>query len=150
MWRSMLISDLSRVNDIANHIHADFFEAPEVFEEKLTLYPQGCFVFETDQVEGYAFTHPWVLMKPPKLNSFLTTIEGADSYYIHDVVLLPTVRGQHNVEKLFELLNNTFDTMSLISVNQSTNYWNKFGFEKVELDVSNYSDDATYMIRKIK
>jgi hypothetical protein len=147
----MLTKDLPKVNSVANFIHADFYEAPEVFAEKLKLYPSGCFVYDTNNIQGYFFSHPWYYLNPPKLNTLLGHVRAADTYYIHDVALMPDIRGQHLVAEVVELVDTRpYDTISLVSVNQTFGYWSKFGFEIVPgLDLTNYSPDAVYMVKSL-
>jgi ribosomal protein S18 acetylase RimI-like enzyme len=148
----MLVSDLKDVNRIAGLVWgAEFFESPEVFEEKLQLFPEGCFVYDTGTVQGYAFSHPWFRMKPPKLNSLLRTFMGADLYHIHDISLLPAVRGQGVVNQLMPKLEKyiqRYKGVSLVGVNNTATIWNRYNFIAIpEVDVTQYCDTAVYMLK---
>jgi ribosomal protein S18 acetylase RimI-like enzyme len=148
----MLASDLKDVNCIAGFVWGkEFFETPEVFEEKLTLFPEGCFIYETDSVQGYAFSHPWFKMRPPNLNGFLGTFLGADVYHIHDISLLPTIRGQGIVKQLMpqlEKISQRYNGTSLVGVNNTATLWNRYNFIAIpEVDVTGYCDTAVYMLK---
>ena len=148
----MLASDLKDVNCIAGFVWGEkFFEAPEVFEEKLNLFPEGCFVYATDTVQGYAFSHPWFKMRPPKLNSLLGAFIGANVYHIHDISLLPGIRGQGIVKQLMPKLENfsqRYKGMSLVGVNNTATLWNRYKFVTVpDVDVTGYCDTAVYMLK---
>ena len=152
MWRLMLASDLKDVNCIAGFVWGEeFFEAPEVFEEKLNLFPEGCFVYDTGNIQGYAFSHPWFKMRPPKLNSLLRAFIGANIYHIHDISLLPEIQGQGIVKQLMpklEKLGQRYKGMSLISVNNTATLWNRYNFVTIpEIDVTQYCNDAVYMLK---
>ena len=148
----MLSADLKDVNKIAQFVWGDeFFESPEVFEEKLTLFPEGCFVYDTGTIQGYAFSHPWFSMKPPKLNSLLGTFMGADVYHIHDISLLPPIRGRGIVNQLMPKLEKfaqRYKGMSLVGVNNTETLWNRYNFIAIpEVDVTQYCNDAVYMLK---
>jgi len=69
----MAADDLQSIQKISVVIHPDLPERLEVFAEKLSFFPQGCFVLihDDDAVLGYAFAHPWWLNDIPKLDDFL-------------------------------------------------------------------------------
>ena len=148
----MLISDLKEVNQIANFVWGEeFFESPEVFEEKLMLFPEGCFVYDTGNIQGYAFSHPWFKMRPPKLNSLLRAFIGANIYHIHDISLLPAIQGQGIVKQLMpklEKLGQRYKGMSLVGVNNTAILWKRYNFVTIpEIDVTQYCNDAVYMLK---
>ena len=149
MWQPMIETDLAQVNAIADQVWGtEFYEAPEVFADKFAFYPKGCFVYmRSNQVVGYAFTHPAQLNNPPKINTLLD-VTHADVYHIHDVALLPNARGKQAVRQLITSLKRTnpYLGMSLVAVNNSEKFWAGLGFRIVEHDVSQYSPDAVYMI----
>jgi hypothetical protein len=156
MWRPMLKTDLDEVNQIAERMWGfEFYEAPAVFEEKLTLFPEGCFVYDVGQLQGYAFSHPWFKMKPPALNALLGSFIGADIYHIHDVSLLYKFTGQGAFKELMpklEKIAQRYNGMSLVSVNKTTALWEKFNFVSVpDVDVTQYCNDevnsAVYMLK---
>ena len=153
MWRPMLVSDLKDVNCIAEFVWGDeFFESPEVFEQKLQLFSKGCFVYDTGIIQGYAFSHPWFKMNPPKLNSLLGTFVSANIYHIHDISLLPKIRGQGVINQLMPKLKKfakKYAGKSLVSVNNTTKLWNKYYFITIpEVDVTQYCADAVYMLNE--
>ena len=65
------------------------------FAERVRLYPSGCFIYKSaDRPCGYILSHPWVRNSPTPLNALLGQIPGdARTYYLHDLALLPKVRG---------------------------------------------------------
>lgn len=95
-WRPMRTSDIEAVGLLSDIIHDPAYsEAPAVYAERVALYPSGCHVFERGgTIEGYLISHPWHRCRPPALDSLLGAIPSdADSYHLHDLALLPAVRG---------------------------------------------------------
>jgi GNAT superfamily N-acetyltransferase len=55
---------------------------------------------------GYGLSHPRKLNCIPPLDSFLKTIPSdADCLYVHDVAVLPEVRGHGYAESYVELMD---------------------------------------------
>ena len=96
MWRKMLKDDLFLVNKLSDEIHINYPEGSEIFEERFNLYPDGCFVLQNQNcLVGYAISHPWIEFSIPPLNSFLNEIpDSCNTYYIHDIAIAPSERGQ--------------------------------------------------------
>jgi hypothetical protein len=91
----MSAADLPPVMAVAEKVHPAFPEDREVFAERLRLYAAGCLVFHAgEDIAGYVVSHPWLAMNPPALNSRLGMLpDHAETYYVHDVALLPELRG---------------------------------------------------------
>jgi ribosomal protein S18 acetylase RimI-like enzyme len=135
VWRPMRDADLPAVADISRIVHPDYPEDDPVFEERLTLYPQGCRVLVADDraCHGYILSHPWD-GPPPKLNTLLGTVPAAGRrYYIHDLTILPGWRstGIASVvvrSLLTQAYQNGFTTAALVAVNHSNGFWRRHGF----------------------
>jgi ribosomal protein S18 acetylase RimI-like enzyme len=160
-WRALRAEDLLELHAIANQVHLDHPEDAQVFAERLMLYPEGCLALEDSDtaISGYVLSHPWHLMRPPALNVLLGEIPAAaTTYYIHDIALLPRVRGTgaalEVAQKLIDHANaKKLQTVSLVAVNSSMAFWKKLGFEighDTELDrrLESYVGKACYMIKK--
>src|SRR5690606_2564697 len=160
-WRAMTGYDIDAVFDIANRIHTDFFEAREVLAERQMLYRNGCYLLEvSEKPAGYVLSHPWRLGSLPALNALLGAIPpDADTYYIHDLALLPLARGVGAAGKIVSALTKHavamgYATMSLVAVNNSLAFWQKQGFvveERPELagKLASYEDHARYMVKRL-
>jgi ribosomal protein S18 acetylase RimI-like enzyme len=152
----MTASDLSRVVDIAAAVHPAFPEHAAVFAERLRLCPQGCHVLEREgAIAGYVISHPWT-DAPPALDTLLARLPDRPStYYIHDLALLPAVRGNGAANAIVALLTDharreKFATVSLVAVNNSERFWRKHGFDVVHDDalagkLRSYGEDARRM-----
>jgi GNAT superfamily N-acetyltransferase len=144
---------------IGNAIHVELPESPEVFEEKLRLFPTGCFVLtEHTRVVGYSFCHPWRLRSIPPLNQLLVRLPASpDCVLIHDVAVLPEVRGQGSTAVLvgsIETIAKRLDIshLALVSVYNTRAFWARFGFEEfadsaLAEKLAAYGATARYMMR---
>jgi ribosomal protein S18 acetylase RimI-like enzyme len=160
-WRAMSGYDFGAVFDIANKVHPGFFEAEAVLAEKFALYRNGCYLLEvSEKPAGYVLSHPWKRGTLPALDTLLGEIPAdADSYYIHDLALLPVTRGVGAAGQIVAALTKHakamgFPTMSLVAVNGSVAFWEKQGFvteERPELvdKLAAYEDAARYMVKAL-
>ncbi|UXO82603.1 GNAT family N-acetyltransferase [Brucella intermedia] len=158
-WRRMHEHDIASVTAVANVVHLDFFEDEAVFQDRFKLYPAGCFVLAREnEILGYGVSHPWKLDTVPALNAVLGALpEDTNTYYIHDIALLPEARSGGAATRVVELMalqaeRDGFVTMSLVAVNGSQGFWEKKGFvvrdlPALEEKLKSYSEDALYMVR---
>lgn len=158
-WRQALPSDLPAIASIAAQIHPELPERPEVFAEKLRLYPDGCRVLVAgDAIVGYGIAHPWKLNLVPPLDDFLRELpDDADCLYVHDVVVLPEFRGKqiagsYVADVAAQARSAGIDSLALVSVYGTTSMWGRFGFRAVAPDaalrgkLATYGEAATYMV----
>ncbi|WP_191060368.1 GNAT family N-acetyltransferase [Geminicoccus harenae] len=153
-WRPMQQRDLADITAVADAVHPDLLEEQDVLEERLRLFPDGCFVLEEEgAVVGYAVAHPIRPSGPPKLNTLLGEIPAdALEFYIHDVALLPHLRGsglaRQGIEKLLSVAEN-YASVVLISVYGTAGFWSRFGFapsQRVPKEtLSAYGEGAIFM-----
>lgn len=166
-WRPMTPADLACVMDIAAQVHLGYFEAEEVFAERLRLFPQGCRIAirqdDGEQVIGYAFMHPTRHGSPPALNQLLHCLETqADCLHLHDVALLPSARGsglgRSLVGELRQICRGAdLPRAALVAVHDSGDYWGAAGFaddpQALRLGqgaLGSYGTDARYMSMIVK
>jgi GNAT superfamily N-acetyltransferase len=155
----MTMDDLAAVEAIAAEVHPAFPEDAEVFAERLALYPEGARMLEQDGVAaGYLFSHPWTYRVLPPLNALLGALpEMADTYYVHDLALVPAARGSGAASLVVHDLveharDRGFASMSLVAVNGSIPFWLRHGFtvsEAPELayKLKSYEEAARLMVR---
>lgn len=160
-WRAMSAFDLPAVEEIAAQVHPSFFEAPEVLAERQALYRNGCYLLEVaEKPVGYVLSHPWRAGTLPALNSKLGEVPAyADTYYIHDLALLPVTRrlgaASHIVAALAKhAAAQGFATMHLVAVNGSAGFWEKHGFAVDDVPalaekLASYEESARYMVRQL-
>ena len=137
-WRPSALADLPDIDRIGDAIHVDLPERPEVFAEKVTLFPAGCFVFcQGSSVFGYGLAHPWMLLNIPPLGQFLQELPpAANCLFIHDVVVMPEARGRNAALSLVRLYRDVATRhhlrhLALVAVYGTQTLWSRFGFEAV-------------------
>lgn len=162
----MVAGDLPGVLAAADCVHPAFPEDAVVFEERLRLYPVGCFAFSSgDDILGYAVSHPWRAYDPPALNSRLGNLPPQpETYYVHDVALLPELRGTGAAALVVALLlararKEELSSASLVAVNGSSGFWERHGFRNVASQkvvnaalarkLRGYDDAAAFMVRQL-
>ena len=134
----------------------------EVLAEKFRLFPAGCFVLETsDGIAGYCFSHPWVRGAVPALDSLLGSMPVTPTtYYVHDLTLDASLRGQGQgraiVPLLFEAAQSLgLSHLSLVAVNRRGPFWQAAGFscsadEALQAAArAKYDSDAVHMERQL-
>jgi ribosomal protein S18 acetylase RimI-like enzyme len=161
-WRPAHTSDLPAIGAIAARVHPDLPESPEVFAEKMRLYPDGCLALTTEnEIVGYGLSHPWMQHQIPPLDGFLEKLpDDADCLYVHDVAVLPDFRGggvaRAYVATIEGLARSSgIATLALVSVYATRPLWEHFGFRAATVDaelrakLASYGERATYMLREL-
>ncbi|HUH76504.1 MAG TPA: GNAT family N-acetyltransferase [Devosia sp.] len=160
-WRELTALDLPQVEAMAAAVHPAFPEDGAVFAERLKLYPDGTRLLEVDgQPAGYLLSHPWRFKALPELNTLLGAIPAdADTYYVHDLALLPAARGTGAAARIVgDLLRHArargFATVSLVAVNGSVPFWHKHGFRpqpapELADKLDSYEAAAKFMVRQL-
>jgi GNAT superfamily N-acetyltransferase len=158
-WRTMSALDIGAVEAIAARVHKDFHERPEVLAERVALYPHGAHLLEIgERPVGYVLSHPWAADTVPALDSLIGTLpEAPDTYYLHDLALLPVARRIGAGSAMVEALARHAEArglrqMNLVAVAGSAPFWEKHGFRPRDLPalasaLHTYSVNARYMVR---
>ena len=160
-WRAMTGYDLDAVAHIAGIVHPRFHEAPDVLAERQQLYFPGAYLLEVNErPAGYVLSHPWRAGTLPALNTLLGSLpEDSDTYYIHDLALLPVARRVGAASHITEALAKHarargYPTMSLVAVNASEGFWARHEFVAVDMPelapkLASYEPDARLMMRRL-
>ena len=157
-WRALAPGDLAAVAHIAARVHSNYPERPEVFAERLALFPAGCLLLADAQGQacGYAITHPGRLGAPPPLDSLLGGLPAvADCLYLHDIALLPAARGAQAPAALLKLLRAlarslALERLALVAVNGSAAYWRRHGFVEGTARVESYGAGVAYLVARVE
>lgn len=143
---------------------SDLCESLAVFKNRFDRFGQFFRVATIDdQIVGYIICFPYELGEIPKNNApFEANLKRPDCFYIHDVTLIPEARGQGLAQLLIESAFNQakdlgFTKVSLVSVGQSGNYWDKLGFIKYPQTTqeilqklhSSYDEKSRLMVKDI-
>ncbi len=160
-WRALTAYDLPAVQGIADAVHVDLYESGEVLAERQRLYRNGCYLLEIgEKPVGYVLSHPWRYGALPPLNSLLGRLpEEPDTYYLHDLALLPVARRIGAASQIVSaLLKHArvegYRTMTLVAVNGSVPFWERHGFEVTEAaelygKLLAYEAAARYMVKHL-
>ena len=161
-WRRMTAEDIAAAKAIADRVHGDHPEDEAVFADRLQLHPDGCRILEADGgIVAYILSHPWRAHTPPALNTVLGCLPDApDTYYIHDIALLPQVRGTGAAASVVEAVAEDartlgLATMSLVAVNGSAGFWRSRGFRQIDdpelaETLAGYGGGAVFMVRDVR
>jgi|SRR5208282_124542 GNAT superfamily N-acetyltransferase len=139
-----------------------FLETPEVFFNRLTVFPKGCWVAEHDYIVlAYLISHPWQIHSVPKLNDpDLQIPPNPNCYYIHSLTLLSKWQrrgiGRQMCEHVLQIAGKLgFTKITLTSVQGSHVFWSKCGFremgevtEVMKRKLASYGSGARFMIRE--
>ena len=119
----------------------DLRESLDVFHNRFNKFGDHFLVVtENDQIVGYVLAFPWLRGDSPINNKcFPERLASPTCYYVHDIAVLPKFQGKGLAKKLLDQVTDQsvklgFMHISLISVLQSADYWDRLGFK--ELDVS--------------
>ena len=160
-WQPLLLSDMDLVNEIADGVHTGLPERPEVFAEKVKLFPAGCRKLILDnQIVGYGISHPWRLGSIPPLDEFLESLPPAPGcLYIHDVVVIPAARGCGAAAQYVDYIHGLavemgIRALALVSVYGTDVLWGRFGFQTILHDglihkLASYGATAKYMVKEL-
>ena len=103
----MRTADLDAVVEIARLSFPDHPEDRACFENRLALYPHGCFVLAPGdgKARGYLIAYPWTADAAPPLNSCFSDLPGdAALIYLHDLAIHPEARGGGSTTAIIERL----------------------------------------------
>ncbi len=149
-----MAADAPTIAAIARAGLGAYGEAAELYAERITLAPEGCFVLTADDaILGHCISHPWMRFAPPAMHATLGAIPvAADCWYLHDVVVAPEGRGTRAVERLLPALADAargrgIDTLALIAVGGADGYWARQGFVAVPGGAAGFGPGAVYMER---
>ena len=156
-WRPMTAGDLDGVVAVARVAFPDHPEGRACFVERLALAPDTCFVLAGEgRGAGYLIAYPWPLEAIPPLDTLLGALpSNRDSWYLHDLALLPEARGGGNARAGLDLLFAGIDApIALVSVNESAAFWQAQGFAPMgspalQAKLSSYGPHARYMVRSV-
>ena len=158
----MTPDDLDGVVQVARIAFPDHFEDRACFENRLALYPRGCFVLTEAEgpARGYLIAYPWKADSAPPLNTVIEGLPGEPALiYLHDLALHPEARGGGVTGAIVERLaeqaaEDGWPAVALVAVNDAVGFWSRHGFvehpaEAMTAKLASYGADARYMVRPL-
>lgn len=161
--RQMKRDDLPAIIDIQKQVFGkDLCETLEVFTNRFELFGDYFKVATiNDKAVGYMICFPYKLGEIPKNNKpFPSDLPAADCFYLHDIALLPESRGHGLAQALIEQAATSakklnFNQLLLVSVPQAGSFWDKQGFNEMNLENSelnkvlkSYGENSRLMTKK--
>lgn len=157
-WRPLRAADMARIRAISELVHPTLPERLEVLDEKRRLSPGTCLGYGGEEIQGYGIAHPWVFGLIPALDGYLGRLPPEpDCLFVHDVALVPHVRGRGAAARYIRLLGGFAHAAGLqglacVAVYGAEHLWSRLGFEVVadrNLDAKlRPYGGALYMIRR--
>lgn len=128
--RKINSKDYSDIENIANEGYEDnYFETKESFINKVESFPDGALAADLDGVVGYSISFPYQLGVSFPINTNYEIIENPNCWYIHDVCVTKRFRKKGIATCLVkEILKESWNVVALTAVQESKNFWQKFGF----------------------
>lgn len=133
-------------------------ESKESLHAKLSVSQSTCFIATRGGASvGYLISLPWAFASPPELNAETCELPPSpDCLYLHDLAVAPSARkfgtGRTLVEAfLAQLRVSGLGRASLVAVQSSAPYWERYGFravppsEPLKAKLSTYGEDVVYM-----
>lgn len=157
--RPMLSADLAAVLRVQAACYPPAMqEADSVVKARLAAAGATCLAAsDADGVCGYLFAYPSRLGRVTDLGSTFEPAPDADTLYLHDLAVDPRALGRGLARALVEHLLDLGRGMglshaALVSVQDSTRFWNGFGFAARATDdagLLTYPAGALYMTRAL-
>ena len=129
-------------------------ESKAVLQSKWLRSPEVCFVYQdNEQISGYLLAHTWSEETPPSLFKLLPEKRKGFQLFLHDLVVCNSASGRGIGSKLLEHLVRSailqgYETIRLVSVQDSSMFWEKLGFIRVDRPVcGSYGEGAQLMQR---
>lgn len=138
-WRPMRADDLDRVVAVAAQLHPDYPERRDVLDERRRLCPSGCLILPDARGNpgGYVLSHPGRIASPPALDTYLHTLpEQPDCWYIHDIAILPALRGQGATRDALQIVTGRarqhgLHWLALMATPAARGLWTHLGFTPI-------------------
>ena len=129
-------------------------ESEGVLRSKAEPSPNTCLVCldVTNSIIGYCLSHPFPYGQVPSLNTITANSMNPQNLFLHDLAVSTSARGIGVAKSLFDSLNQLanelkYKSISLVSVQNSCQFWSKMGFEisnQVKVSQS-YGESSFYM-----
>ena len=137
--RQLTPSDVAGVLKVQKEAYLpQLLEGVETFLNKMLLFPRGVFgCLVNGELCAYVFYHPWTRDAVVPLDHPIAELPlKPDCMYIHDLAVSPACQGQGIARRLLEQVFTVGDslglyTYSLIAVQSSEAFWQRFGFRAV-------------------
>ncbi len=145
--REISDNDYKDIEEIANQSYSNqYYESQKSLVSKIENFPLGSFVADLDGVVGYIISFPYNLGEPFPINTEYNLVMDPDCWYIHDLCVINRFRNKGVGSQLVKkVLKESWNVVALTSVQNSINFWKKFGFLSFKT-IKYCEGDSHYMI----
>jgi ribosomal protein S18 acetylase RimI-like enzyme len=158
--RTMAEADIAAVLEIQAVCYTEITpESDTSLHAKLSASQSTCFIASLDgTVVGYLISLPWECSNPPTLNAATCRLPPSpDCLYLHDLAVTPHARRSGAARALVEacltrMRGLGLQRASLVAVQNSVSYWERYGFQAVPPSVplqarlASYGTGVAYMV----
>lgn len=138
-------------------------ESDASLHAKLNASPSTCFVASIEGgVAGYLIALPWECSNPPALDAATCRLPPSpDCLYLHDLAVAPHARRSGAARALVEACLTRMRALSLgraslVAVQNSMPYWERYGFQAVppsaplQAKLATYGTGVAYMVLTVQ
>jgi predicted N-acetyltransferase YhbS len=158
--RTMVEADIAAVLEIQAVCYTAVTpESDASLHAKLRASQSTCFIASIEgDVVGYLIALPWELSNPPALNAETCRLPlSPDCLYLHDLAVAPGARKSGAARALVEACLSQMRVLglgraSLVAVQNSVSYWERYGFRAVppsaplQAKLATYGTGVAYMV----
>ncbi|MDT0577064.1 GNAT family N-acetyltransferase [Croceicoccus sp. F390] len=148
------------IANMSAQVHQGYPEGQESFANRLSLWPQGCFLYHSGHGEdllGYMICHPWMLDQCVPLDHVIDRLPADPTcLYLHDLALLPATRGSGAGRAGVQLANSLaqaagLPVIGLVALPDAIGFWRHAGFQDSSARPhSSYGTGAIVMQRAVQ
>ncbi len=150
------LEEIPTVLEIQRDCYGDGYnEDSRTFTRMIAAYPQGCLGATVGGIlAAYVFFHPYRENVVKPLDHALVLNGKEDCMYLHDIAVHHRHRGMGITRMLMERVDQEtrrggFEVQCLVAVQNSQEFWRKYGF-KTARTIESYGDSpAIYMQRNL-
>lgn len=157
--RTVQASDLPAIMAIQASCYTEIVpESEQSMGAKLRASPATCFVALLENtVVGYLISLPWEFANPPSLDAPTCELPAKpDCLYLHDLAIAPQARSAGGAPALVQaflaqLAVLELERASLIAIQGSAPYWQRYGFQpatispSLRMRIASYGNNVEYM-----
>lgn len=155
--RPMQATDVAAIMHLQTFCYApNLWETEQTVRQRLDLAPNECWVAEDAQgLCAYLFGYRSRLGCVTALDAVFTPVANGDCYYLHDLAVLPRMKGQGVGQALVNQAltcaqQQGIRSSALVSVQDSAAFWGRLGYRPMPVNDPEHADNlASYQTQAI-
>jgi len=148
------LGEIASVLEIQRDCYGDgYIEGSRTFAGMIAVYPQGCLAVSVGGTfAAYVFFHPYRDNAVKPLDVSLALNGAEDCMYLHDIAVHHRYRGMGLTRMLMERVDHEtrrggFEVQCLVAVQNSQDFWGKYGFKKAIM-IEGYGESPAYYMKR--